>query len=180
MSIIRIFRGQNNTPERLKALIKYLVIAEGKNVWKGVSYQNLPNRVQGYLVANDVTDAEAVYDSLMAPHLAYGDLGPHCHLFYHILIDFNAAAEPPVALEVGGRVASWFRRFWVQYITGLHCVVTKKNVFQPHIHLLVNTIKLDGSGRKFMMDKNSIYQLRDWTNEILREFGIPEISGGYR
>ncbi len=177
MSICRVFLGRADTPDAVKRMIRYIA-DPGKNAWQG-SQIKLPDRMKGWMMPVDVDNPDAVFYCLMAPHHAYADVRKGSRLLYHILMDFDGLLTPEQAVELGWQIAAWFRQYDVQYLQGLHSIKYGKNgldpVFWPHVHWLVSTRMLDGSGRKFHLDKAKLRSLKLFANEVLAVNGLPLI-----
>ena len=180
MSICRIIPCRADTAHEVMAKIRY-VIDPQKNVVQGRQLA-FPGMVKGHLLPDDPNYPAAIFASFMAPHHAYGDVRGGHRLFYHFLMDFGGMVSPEQAIELGWQIAMWFRQFHVQYLQGLHCIKSGRNgltgpVFWPHVHLLVSTRMLDGSGTKLHIGKAELRALKIFANEtVLIPNGLPPIE----
>ena len=181
MSICRVFPGRADASSLVRDKIHYLADTS-KNIWQGISFVGLPGRLKGYMLPDDPDDLDGIYHSFMAPHWAYGDVRGGHRLFYHVFLDFGGLLAPEQAVELGWQAAMWFRQFHVQYIQGLHCVRldpedNNEPVFWPHVHWLVSTRMLDGSGTKLHIGKAEVRALKIFANEtVLIPNGLPPIE----
>lgn len=187
MSILRIISCRADTEHSVKEKIRYLA-DNSKNQWKGVDYSGINGSLRNWPELVSPFDLDAISASFILPHQAYGDIRPGRRLFYHILIDFNGLLSPQEAVRVGWEIAAWFRQFNVQYLCGLHCIKQRKpiavsddtggfkGVFHPHIHLLVSTRTLDGTGLKLHMGKRELHIFKLYANNVLQANGLPLIN----
>ena len=178
MPLCRVFPGRADSPHQVSAKIRYIIDPQ-KNFVQGHKLA-IPGMVKGHLLPDDLDNPAAIFAAFMAPHQAYADIRKGSRLFYHILMDFNGMASPEQAIELGWQIGTWFRQFQVQYIQGFHAVKSIGDgltapVFWPHVHWLVSTRMLDGSGRKFHMDKDKLRSLKLFANEVLAANGLPLI-----
>ena len=178
MPLLRIIRGRADAPPEVKDKIRYLADPL-KNVWQDESFVGLPGRLKGYMLPDDF-DCDAIFYAFMAPHWAYGDVRSGHRLFYHFLMDFGGLLSPEQAVELGWQIAMWFQRFDVQYLQGLHCVKSIGNsvtgpVFQPHVHWMVSTRMLDGSGKKLHIGKPELKAMKTYANRVLAAHRLPLI-----
>ena len=178
MSLLRAVPCRADTTNDVMRKIRYLADPM-KNIWQGESFADLPGRLKGCMLPDDPEDLDAIFHSFMAPHQAYADIRKGSRLFYHCFMDFNEMVPPKQAVELGWKIAAWFRQFNVQYLQGLHCIKYGKSgfdpVFHPHVHWLVSTRMLDGSGRKLHLDKAKLRSLKVYANEVLAANGLPPI-----
>ncbi len=180
MSILRAVPCGADSPPEVKGRIRYLADPM-KNLWQGESYVGLPGRLRGCMLPDDPEDLDAIYHSFMAPHWAYEDVRSGHRLFYHLFMDFGGLLSPEHAVELGWHIAAWLRQYHVQYLQGLHCIRYGENglgpVFQPHVHWLVSTRMLDGSGRKLHIGKPELNAFKAYANEaVLIPHGLPPIK----
>lgn len=180
MSILRAVPCGADSPHEVKGRIRYLADPM-KNLWQGESYVGLPGRLRGCMLPDDPEDLDAIYHSFMVPHSAYDDVRSGHRLFYHLFMDFGGLLSPEHAVELGWHIAAWFRQFHVQYLQGLHCIRYGKNgldpVFWPHVHWLVSTRMLDGSGKKLHIGKPELNGLKVFANTaVLIPHGLPPIK----
>ena len=174
MSILRAVPCGADSPPEVKGRIRYLADPK-KNLWQGESYVGLPGRLRGCMLPDDPEDLDAIYHSFMAPHWAYGDVRSGHRLFYHLFMYCCAKHK-----RLGWHIAAWLRQYHVQYLQGLHCIRYGENglgpVFQPHVHWLVSTRMLDGSGRKLHIGKPELNAFKAYANEaVLIPHGLPPI-----
>lgn len=179
MSICRIFPGRADSPGEVRNLIRYLVNPT-KNIWMGEGSADMPGRLKGWMLPDDPLNLDAVFYAFMAPHRAYADVRIGHRLYYHLLLDFGGLLTPEQAIDVGWQAAAWFQRFWVQYMQGVHTIKfgrgsNNQPLFWPHVHWLVSTRMLDGSGIKFHFDKAKLRSLKLYVNEVLAAHNLPAI-----
>ncbi|MBQ9256894.1 MAG: hypothetical protein IJ181_07205 [Acidaminococcaceae bacterium] len=150
-----------------------------KNVWQAGNYVEL-DRLKGWMVPDDPDNPDAIFAAFMAPHHAYADVRKESRLFYHVFLDFGGMVSPEQAIELGWQIAMWFRQFHVPYLQGLHSVKAGREggnnpEFWPHVHWLVSTRMLDGSGKKLHIGKAELRNLKIFANEVLAAHGLPLI-----
>ena len=176
MSICRVVPCKADKPTEVRAKIRYLA-DPSKNIWQGVSYVGMPGRLKANMLPDDPEDLDAIFHSFMAPHWAYGDVRKGSRLFYHCFMDFDGMVPPEQAVELGWQIATLFRQYHVQYLQGLHCVksIGDSPVFTPHVHWLISSRMLDGSGKKLHIGKPELHALKVFANEVLAANGLPLI-----
>lgn len=93
--------------------------------------------------------------------------GVHLH---HIVLGLREEEEEIDISDLAGMVTDYFNMFHVQCIAAGHYRSGKRSYY-PHLHVIINHIKLDGM--KFYGDNDSYYRLADYlTQRTGRHFNV--------
>ena len=174
MSILRVFPGRNDKEARLRYLLSYVGSDHGKTCWQGRYFAQNPNMVRGFGLPEQAS-VEDIFSAMILPHIAYGY--PGRRLCYHCLIDFNGILGPSDAGAVAWDINRFLQAYGVQYLQGVHVTKDNGHCYWPHVHVLINTIRLSGprQGRKFRLEKPVLRSYMEYMNHVLKRYSLPEI-----
>ena len=171
MSILRVFPGKIDSPEKLRRKIQYILSHKPFGKMQCESDEHL---VKTYGLPYSKNPAE-ISEFTLSSHNAFGRKGQR--LAYHILLDFAGLLSPTEANVIGFSINRFLAERGLQFVQGVH--ISKKNctLYWPHVHTICSTQIVQGRnfGKKFHLYKRDLLDFHNWVNYILQKNHLPTI-----
>lgn len=171
MSILRVFPGKIDSPEKLRRKIQYVL--SHKPFYK-MQCESDEYLIKTYGLPYSKNPAQ-ISEFMLFSHNAFGRKGQR--LAYHILMDFAGLLSPTEANIIGFAINQFLAERGLQFVQGVH--ISKKNctLYWPHVHTICNTQIVRGRnfGKKFHFYKRDLLDFHNWANCILQKNHLPTI-----